>query len=73
MVLVWLTVIVYKSIGDLNIGTAKPSQAEFSKCPHYLFNFVEMDRGFTAGEYHRKALELIESKTTRTAFNFCRR
>ncbi|MCB0356028.1 MAG: tRNA (adenosine(37)-N6)-dimethylallyltransferase MiaA [Bdellovibrionales bacterium] len=44
---------------DLSIGTAKPSLQERAKCPHFLFDICELGETFTAGEYRRRAIELI--------------
>ena len=46
----------------LDIGTAKPSQAEREICPHFLFDIVELGGSFTAGQYRRAALEVIEKE-----------
>lgn len=44
----------------MDIGTAKPTREERSLCPHYLFDVVKEGGTFTAGEYRRLALEVIE-------------
>lgn len=44
----------------LDIGTAKPSVDERSLRPHFLFDFVSLGQNFTAGDYRRSALEVIE-------------
>lgn len=46
----------------LDIGTAKPSQAERSKLPHFLFDIVPLGQAFTAGDYRRAALDVIEKQ-----------
>ncbi len=50
---------------EFEIGTAKPTQGERSRAPHYLFDFVEPAAYITAGEYSdraRKALQEIKSR-----------
>jgi tRNA dimethylallyltransferase len=44
----------------MDIGTAKPSMAERQTLPHFLFDIVEVGQEFTAGEYRRAALKVIE-------------
>lgn len=46
----------------LDIGTAKPSLKERSELPHYLFDIVPLGHTFTAGDYRRAALEVIEKQ-----------
>ena len=43
----------------LNIGTAKPSSEDFNRVRHYLFDCVEPPEQITAGEYHRKARDIV--------------
>lgn len=50
---------IYKG---LDIGAAKPSAEEFAKVPHHLFDLVKPDEAFTAGDYRRVALEVIEQR-----------
>ncbi len=50
---------IYKK---LDIGTAKPSNEERKLVPHFLFDLCEPDQNFTAGDYHRVALETIEKQ-----------
>ncbi len=38
---------------ELNIGSAKPSQNDFLKVPHFLFNIANYPTQITAGEYLR--------------------
>ncbi|MEK6553801.1 MAG: tRNA (adenosine(37)-N6)-dimethylallyltransferase MiaA [Bdellovibrionota bacterium] len=45
---------------QLDIGTAKPSLQERQLCPHFLFDIVDVGQEFTAGEYRRAALKVIE-------------
>jgi tRNA dimethylallyltransferase len=42
------------------IGTAKVTPAERHGTPHHLVDLVEPDELFTAGEYRRRALEILE-------------
>lgn len=44
----------------LDIGSAKPSAEEQSLCPHYMFDFVPPMEEFTAGDYRRESLKVIE-------------
>lgn len=53
---------VYK---EINIGTAKPSQDEFLRCPHHLFNCVEVDEDFSVYQYQKLALETIQGIESR--------
>lgn len=46
----------------LDIGTAKPTLKERSVLPHHLFDIVPLGQTFTAGEYRRAALEIIEKQ-----------
>ena len=43
-----------------DIGTAKVPLAEQRGIPHHLVDLVEPDEVFTAGEYRRRALEVLE-------------
>lgn len=45
---------------DLNVGTAKPSEKDLSKVPHYGINLVEASTNFTAGDYVRYARPIID-------------
>jgi tRNA dimethylallyltransferase len=44
----------------LDIGSAKPSEAERRRVPHELLDLVEPDQVFSAGEYGRLAREHLE-------------
>ena len=44
---------------EFDIGTAKPSLAERSQVPHHLFDCLNPDQETTAGEYARKAREIL--------------
>jgi tRNA dimethylallyltransferase len=43
-----------------DIGTAKVPRAEQRGIPHHLVDLVEPDEIFTAGEYRRQAIEVLE-------------
>ena len=43
----------------LDIGTAKPLPAERGAVPHHLFDLLDPDQVFTAGEYERAARPLL--------------
>lgn len=43
----------------LNIGTAKPSAADFARVPHFLFDLVRPGEVLTAGDYRRAAMEVL--------------
>jgi tRNA dimethylallyltransferase len=46
----------------LDIGSAKPSREEQGRVPHHLFDLVEPSQLFTAGDYRREALKIIEER-----------
>jgi tRNA dimethylallyltransferase len=43
----------------LDIGTAKPSPAERSLVPHFLFDYLEPGQFLTAGDFRREALRVL--------------
>ncbi len=43
----------------MDIGTAKPPRAYLSRLPHHLIDIVEPSRQFSAGEFVRRADELV--------------
>ncbi len=49
----------------MDIGTAKPTAAERAQIRHELFDLVNPDQVFTAGEYRRAALAVIEREAGR--------
>ena len=49
---------IYKG---LDIGTAKPTQEQRSKVPHYLFDEVSCPQTWTAGDFRTRALELLKT------------
>ena len=48
---------VYK---HLEIGTAKPSEEQLAQIPHHLISIVDYPAEYTAGEFRRDALEILE-------------
>jgi len=44
---------------EFEIGTAKPSKEERARCPHHLFDIAGPTEVFTAGEYSRRAREVL--------------
>jgi tRNA dimethylallyltransferase len=50
---------------EFNIGTAKPSPAEFAQAPHHLFDIVEPGEYMTAGEYARLARQKLTEISAR--------
>src|SRR5579862_7360819 len=53
---------VYK---HFDIGTAKLALSEQSGIPHHLVDLCEPEQIFTAGEYRRRALQVLEEVTRR--------
>ncbi len=53
---------VYK---ELNIGTAKPSASELKEIPHHLIDIVKPSELFTAGDFRRRALDILSSLSTK--------
>lgn len=50
------SVAVYR---EFSIGTAKPSPEERARAPHHLFDILSPDEFMTAGEYARRAREVL--------------
>jgi tRNA dimethylallyltransferase len=50
---------------EFDIGTAKPSASERARFPHHLFDWVEPTGHITAGEYARRAREVLLEITAR--------
>lgn len=50
---------VFKS---LNIGTAKPTPSEMQRVAHHLFDFVDEGAEYTAADYRRDVLSLLDMK-----------
>lgn len=53
----------------MDIGTAKPSKDQLSQVPHHLIDCCEPNESFTAGDFRRRALEILLelSKTKKAA------
>lgn len=51
------SLLVYKG---LNIGTAKPSQAEMGGIPHHLIDVVSPKESFSVSDYEKTALPVVE-------------
>jgi tRNA dimethylallyltransferase len=52
---------------EFEIGTAKPSLAERQRAPHHLFDIVEPNGYITAGDYSRRARQILNEIKTRGA------
>ena len=50
------SVAVYRG---MDLGTAKPTQEERARLPHHLIDVADPDQPFTAGEYSRRAREVL--------------
>jgi tRNA dimethylallyltransferase len=50
---------------DFEIGTAKPSATERQRAPHHLFDCVDPTGFITAGEYARRAREVLAEISSR--------
>ena len=50
---------------EFEIGTAKPSAEERSRAPHHLLDIVEPTAYITAGEYARRARQVLDEIKTR--------
>ena len=50
---------------ELEIGTAKPTVAERTRAPHHLFDLVDPPGCITAGEYARRAREVLREINSR--------
>ena len=47
----------------IDIGTAKPSILQRSQATHHLLDFVPKGRSYTAGEYRRDALKVLNERS----------
>jgi tRNA dimethylallyltransferase len=54
---------------EFEIGTAKPTIEERSRVSHHLFDFIEPTAEITAGEYARRAREVLEGIKSRGALS----
>jgi tRNA dimethylallyltransferase len=52
---------------EFEIGTAKPTAAERARVPHHLLDFVDPCGYITAGDYARRAREVLEQIKSRGA------
>ena len=50
---------------EFEIGTAKPTAAERARVPHHLFDFIDPTGYITAGEYARRAREVLREINSR--------
>src|SRR5512146_338700 len=50
---------------DFNIGSAKPSAEQRARAPHHLLDMVDPSHYMTAGEYARRARDVLEEIKTR--------
>ena len=50
---------------EFEIGTAKPSVSERARIPHHLFDIAEPNQHITAGEYARRAREVLDEIKSR--------
>ena len=46
---------------EMEIGTAKPSEAELAAAPHHFINSHSIDTLFSTGDFETQALELLET------------
>jgi tRNA dimethylallyltransferase len=44
---------------EFNIGSAKPSAEERARAPHHLFDVIDPNHSMTAGEYARRARDVL--------------
>lgn len=56
------SVAVYR---EFEIGTAKPSAAERARVPHHLFDILDPREVFTAGDYSRRARQVLQEINSR--------
>ncbi len=45
---------------EMNIGTAKPSEAELASVPHHFINTLSIHEDYTAGDFERDGLVLLD-------------
>ena len=50
---------------EFEIGTAKPSASERARAPHHLFDIAEPSEHVTAGEYARRARDVLQEIKSR--------
>ena len=51
---------------NLDIGTAKPSLADRQRVPHHLFDILDPEEQFSAGEYARRGRTVLAEITARS-------
>jgi tRNA dimethylallyltransferase len=56
------SVAVYR---EMEIGTAKPTQAERRQIPHHMIDVADISEAFTAGDYSRQARVVLNHITSR--------
>lgn len=44
-----------------DIGTAKPTSEELNKAPHFLIDILEPEEKFSAGDFEREALRILDT------------
>lgn len=44
----------------MNIGTAKPTEAEQAAAPHHFIDFLPIETPYSAGKFEQEALELLD-------------
>lgn len=54
--------LIYKG---LDIGTAKPSKQELAETPHFLVDIIEPESSYSAWDFKRDALQLMQQITAR--------
>lgn len=54
---------IYRS---MNIGTAKPSEAERKKIPHHLYDFIDPDVGYSVFDYQRDLRAKLDELNARS-------
>lgn len=45
---------------EMNLGTAKPSQIDLAKAPHYFINSRSIEENYDVKQFEKEALELLE-------------
>lgn len=50
---------------DMDIGTAKPSTDEQAQCPHHLIDIISPEESYSAAQFRRDALRLMDDITAR--------
>jgi len=49
---------------EMSIGTAKPSEEELMRAKHHFVDFLSIEEEYSAGQFERDALELLEKLFT---------